>query len=575
MLINTPTFQPMRSLYFLTLVFSFFTICSIQAQNTLSPEQAAQVDAVFADWNKTDSPGASVGIIKDGQLVYGRGYGQANMEYDIPNATTSVFRIGSTSKQFTAACIVLLAQEGKLSLDDTLDSFFPDFPAYAKDITVRHLLHHTSGIRDYLTLASLSGLSDDDFYTNDTLMNWLQNQNELNFIPGEEHLYSNSGYWLMSQIVQKAANMTMAKYAKINIFNKLEMNNTHFHDDHTAIVKNRASGYAPTQNGSFVISMTTLNMIGDGGIFSTIEDAKKWDDAFYNQEVFGANFWKTMTTPGILNNGELLDYAFGLGVVTYNGLKEVSHGGAFVGFRAEHMRFPDQRFSVIIFANRADANPTGMAHQVADIFLKDDFMEETETSSNEEDNAYSAFAKAQPYPLSVAALKDLEGTFWGAENKISRKLEVRDDTLTYVRSNGQSTKMVPIAKDKFRWVGPPMTIVLSLNKSKSPTSFILDIEGQGISTYEKYTPITKLDEASREKYLGNYYSEELNATYTLKPLNGGVMLYVNEKPLAPAQPIMENIFNVYNGALTMVFSPDQKSFRIAAGRVKNVLFVKQ
>lgn len=558
-----------------SLLFVIFVSTLAQSQNAITPEQVIQVDAVFANWDKADSPGASLGIIKDGQLVYGKGYGMANMEYDIPNTTSSVFRIGSTSKQFTAACIVLLAQEGKISLDDTLDQYFPDFPTYAKNITIRHLLHHSSGIRDYLTLASLSGLSDDDFYTNETVMLWLKNQKELNFNPGDEHLYSNSGYWLLSQIVQKAANMTMAKYAKINIFDKLEMNNTHFHDDHTAIVKNRASGYAPRENGSYVISMTTLDMIGDGGIFSTIVDAKKWDDAFYNQEVFGANFWKTMTTPGVLNNGEVLDYACGLGVVNYNGLREVSHGGAFVGFRAEHMRFPEQRFSVIIFANRADANPTGMAHQIADIFLKDDFVQESETESNEGDNSYSAFAKARPFPLSIEELKSLEGTFWSDGSKISRKLEVRNDTLNYVRSNGQSTPMIPIAKNKFRWVGPPMTIVLTLNKSENPTSFTLDIQGQGVSTFKKYTPITKLDEASLKKYLGNYYSAELNATYSFKPQNDGVMLYVNDKPLAPAQPIMENVFTVYNGALTIEFSPDQKSFRIAAGRVKNVLLTKQ
>ena len=565
----------MKTNHFLTILFTLSITLLIHSQNTLTPDQAAQVDAIFTEWDKPDSPGASIGIIKDGQLIYGRGYGLANMEYGIPNATNSVFRIGSTSKQYTAACIVLLAQEGKLSLDDTLDNFFPDFPAYAKNITVRHLLHHTSGIRDYLTLASLSGLSNDDFYTNDTLMNWLKNQGELNFDPNEEHLYSNSGYWLLSQIVQKAANMTMAKYAKINIFNKLGMDNTHFHDNHNAIVKNRASGYAPIENGVYAISMTTLDMIGDGGIFSTIEDAKKWDDAFYNQKVFGANFWKIMTTPGVLNDGTSLDYACGLGIVKYNGIKEVSHGGAFVGFRAEHMRFPEHRFSVIIYANRADANPTRMAHQVTDIFLKDAFIEETETTSASGDNAYSAFAKAEPYPLSVATLKSLEGTFWGDESKISRKLEVRNDTLNYVRSNGRSTQMVPIAKDKFRWVGPPMTIVLTLNKEKNPTSFKLDIEGQGISSYVKYTPISKLDEESIKKYAGDYYSKELDATYNLKSQNGGVMLYVNDKPMAPAQPIMKDIFTVYNGALTLQFSPDKKSFRIAAGRVKNVLFVKQ
>ena len=262
------------------LVFAFAKAVSGQIKTlpthtTIPSELAAQVDSIFMDTDKLNHPGAALGIFKDGKIIYAKGYGYANLEYDIPISSTSVFRIASTSKQFTAACIVLLAQQGKLSLDTTLDTFFPAFPSYAKTITVRHLLNHTSGIRDYLVLASLSGLGDEDFYEDKDVMKWLINQEELNFKPGDEHLYSNSGYWLLGQIVQKVTETTMAEYAMKEIFKPLGMNNTHFHNDYTSIVKNRASGYYPTQEGGFQISMTTLNMIGDGGIFTTIEDLKK------------------------------------------------------------------------------------------------------------------------------------------------------------------------------------------------------------------------------------------------------------------------------------------------------------
>ena len=333
-------------------------------------EQTAAIDKVFEAWDKPDTPGASLGVFKDGEIMYARGYGLANMEYDIPNDANSVFRIGSTSKQFTAACVVLLALDGKLSLDDKLSKFFPGFPDYANSITVKQLLNHTSGVRDYLQLAYLKGLRNDDFYVDEDIMVWLKQQKGLNFEPGSEYLYSNSGYWLLGQIVAEVSGKNMADFAKERIFDPLGMTSTHFHNDHNRVVKNRASGYAPLGLGQYAISMTTLDMIGDGGIFTSINDIKKWDDAYYNNTVFPADFWPMMTTNGILSNGEQIDYAAGLIVEEYKGQKVIRHGGAFVGFRAELLRFPDQKLSIAIFANRADADPSGMADQVADILLE-------------------------------------------------------------------------------------------------------------------------------------------------------------------------------------------------------------
>jgi len=183
----------------------------------------SSVDAIFSEWNNETTPGCGLGIIQDGKLIYGRGYGLANLEYGIPNSKESVFRIASTSKQFTAACIILLAEQGSISLEDKLSSFFPDFPSYADTITVQHLLNHTSGIRDYLQLSYLKGIGEDDYYQDSDIMSWLINQRELNFSPGEEHLYSNSGYWLLGQIVNKVSGMNMAQYAQQKIFQPLGM----------------------------------------------------------------------------------------------------------------------------------------------------------------------------------------------------------------------------------------------------------------------------------------------------------------------------------------------------------------
>ncbi|WP_299763865.1 serine hydrolase domain-containing protein [uncultured Dokdonia sp.] len=558
------------------LVFAFAKAVSGQIKTPpthikITPELAAQVDAVFADTDKADHPGAALGIFKDGEIIYAKGYGYANLEYDIPISSTSVFRIASTSKQFTAACIVLLAQQGKLSLDATLDTFLPAFPSYAKTITVRHLLNHTSGIRDYLTLASLSGLGDEDFYTDQDVMKWLINQEELNFKPGDEHLYSNSGYWLLGQIVQKVTGTSMADYAQKEIFKPLGMNNTHFHNDYTAIVKNRASGYSPTQDGGFQISMTTLNMIGDGGIFTTIEDVKKWDDAYYNSTVLTQNFWKTMTTTTILNDGTTNEYASGLEVGLYDGHKIISHGGAFVGFRAQKFQFPDKHFTVVVLANRGDANPDDLASKVTDLFL-----DPIETSTHAEDAAVSnsAFAKANSIKIPTADLKKLEGSYWGADSKISRNLTLVNDTLVYDRGNGRITKMEPISKNTFRWIGPNIPIKLTIDNPNKPSSFILDIPGQGVSNFQKYEPVTQLTPEQIQRYEGDYYSKELDVTYTFKNENNQLTLYVNGESFSSVEPIMKDVFSVF-GFITFDFAKDQQSFRTSAGRVQNLHFVKK
>jgi CubicO group peptidase (beta-lactamase class C family) len=330
-----------------------------------------RVDRVFARFDNTRSPGCAIGVIQDGEFLLRRGYGMANLELGAPLTSSSVFRIGSTSKQFTAAAIVLLAQEGKLSLDNDVRKFLPELTDFGTPVTIRQLVHHISGYRDYLTLMMLAGLRDDDYYTDEELLAMLSRQQELNFEPGAEHLYSNSGYWILSQVVERASGKSLREYAAEKIFEPLGMDHTHFHNDHNELVPDRAYGYAPLEDGGYMISMTTLPMIGDGGVFTSVDDLFFWDQNFYDPKVGGSEFLEQMHSVGELNDGEELDYAFGLGVGTYRGLKLVSHGGAFVGFRADVIRFPDERFSVICLCNRADSNPSLLARQVADVYLED------------------------------------------------------------------------------------------------------------------------------------------------------------------------------------------------------------
>ncbi len=534
-------------------------------------KEKAAIDRIFANWDKPDAPGCGLGIIQNGKLIYARGYGMANLEYSIPNSPTSVFRIGSTSKQFTAACIVRLAEQGKLKLEHSLHKFFPDFPDYAKKITVRHLLNHTSGIRDYLMLAALKGLSDDTFYTDKELMKWLVNQEELNFAPGEDFLYSNSGYWLLGQIVNKVAGMNMAQFAQQEIFKPLGMANTHFHNDHTRIVKKRASGYAPNRNGQYRISMTNLDMIGDGGIFTTIEDAKKWDDDFYNNKVLSKQFWNLMTQTGTLNNQEKIDYASGLFISTYKGLKTISHGGAFVGFRAELLRFPEQRFSVIIFTNRADANPTGMAYRVADLFLKDQYKQATTA-------APKAKEKVKFIKLKNQALKKFTGHYWNDARAYSRKIYLKNDALYYYRSATSETLLRPIGSNKFKMDVQGDVVVKFDKNKKGDRLMIFVVDGNEVATSVAYTPVT-YTATELKKFTGNYYSTELDIAYKLLLKDGVLKVYVNDnEEMTSLLPIKEHLF-ASRGLGTLEFQTDKngtvQAFTLAAGRVKNLKFVKK
>ncbi|MGD8700669.1 MAG: serine hydrolase domain-containing protein, partial [Gemmatimonadales bacterium] len=360
----------------------------------------ARVDSVFAQYDNTRSPGCALGVIRDGQFIFKRGYGMANLEYGISNSPSTVFRIGSTSKQFTAAAIALLAADGELSLDDDIRRFLPEMRDYGTPVTIRHLLHHTSGVRDYLMLMNLAGRRGDDWYTDDDVVAMVARQRELNFEPGERMLYSNSGYFLLSQVVKRASGMSLREYAAERIFGPLGMEHTHFHDDHSEIVANRASGYAPAEGGGFRISMTTLDMVGDGGVFTTVEDLFHWDQNFYDPKVGGQGLIDQILTRGVLNNGDTLDYALGLGHAVYRGLQVVRHGGAFVGFRAEMMRFPSERFTVICLCNLSAAPPWRLAERVADIYLED----RLEPVEEEPEEAREEAEEEKPLELSAEQL---------------------------------------------------------------------------------------------------------------------------------------------------------------------------
>ncbi len=345
-----------------------------------SDRRQSRVDALFHDWIGPGSPGCAVGVIRDGGFLYRNAYGMASLEYDVPLSSRSVFRTGSVGKQFTAFAVLLAQQQGKLSVDDDIRKYLPELPVTPEVITISNLIHHTSGIRDYLMLMSLAGSRDEDFYTDEDVLARLSRQENLNFPPGTEYLYSNSGYFLLSQIILRATGEKLREFARKNIFEPLSMESTHFHDDFRMVVKDRAEGYRPKKDGGFEIDRTTLNMVGDGGVYTTIDDLLRWDENFDAGTVGGSGLATKRLATGRLKDGTPETYAFGLRIGSHRGRRTASHGGSFVGYRAATLRFPDDRFSVYLLCNRSDAEPEALALQVADIFLFEDTGGETAAS---------------------------------------------------------------------------------------------------------------------------------------------------------------------------------------------------
>ena len=546
------------------------SIFSANAQESI-PQQKS-IDAIFSRWDNKTSPGGAIGVIKDGKLIFSKGYGMANLDYNIPNEPNTVFKIASTSKQFTAASIIILAQQGKLSLQDKLSAYFPKFPPYAENITIQHLLNHTSGIRDYIILARLSGLSANDYYTNKTVEKLLTNQQELNFKPGEEFVYSNSGYWLLGQIVKKVSGETLAVFAKKNIFDPLKMKNSRFHDNLVEVVKNRAIGYRSNRKGGFYEYMTTLNMVGDGGLLTTINDLAKWDASFYDTSVFNKDFWNQMLQLGTLNNGKKTPYASGLATRNYKGLEVIHHSGSFVGYRTQFIRFPEAKFSVIVLANRTDTDPSRLAYKIADLFLKNEYNTQKKSKSKTKTVKKS---DNKEFSLTVKELKSLEGNYWSKKNKSSRKLLVIDDVLNYVRSNGAKTKMRPITKNKFQMIGPRTPVYLEVKFIKNSKEFTIETSNSAPMTFTEFEPKPTYSTEDLDSYSGDYYSAELDVVYTLKRRENKLILMVKDDPIGEVKPIMKDVISI-RSRQTFEFNKNRTAFRLSMlGRVKNIKFIKR
>ena len=551
---------------FFLLALYFFLSLSLSGQI----KESEAIDSIFTDWNKATVPGCALGIVKDNRLIYSRGYGSADLEHDLEITPSSVFYIGSVSKQFVTFSILLLEEQGKLDLDDRIQKFLPDFPEYEAPLTIRHFIHHTSGVRDYLTLMILKGRNYLDGMGPDEVYELIRRQKELNFSPGEKYLYSNSCYFMLAMIIERASGQTLKNFAQEHIFEPLGMKSTIFYDDNTDLIKNRVFSYQPSKDeGTFDNLIMRFDLVGSGGVYSNIEDLFLWDQNFYQNKLGkgGQAIIDKMHSEGLLNNGESSGYAFALNNGNYKGLKTVSHGGSLAGYRAQLMRFPEQHFSVIILANRGDANPTARAFQVADILLENEFIEVPE--EDEPEKNVNAAAGSPEYPL-----EHLTGTY-EVQPGASIELSIQNDSLHVVQTwNKAAYKIVHAQGNTFELPGKP-EVQFVFSDFKNNHTQTLTIVQNGKETTCKRKNEIKQDDIDLDAYTGSFYSEEIDARYLFFVENGILHVKIPNK-----DPVALNVYGkdqFETGGSLLHFSRTGGAvdgFKLDAGRVKNLKFEK-
>ena len=526
---------------------------------------AHAVDKLFAQWAGPDSPGASIAIIQNGKIIYSQGYGAANLEYGVPNSPATVFPLASVSKQFTAFAIYLLVQDGKLSLDDDVRKYLPKLHDFGKVITIRQLLHHTSGVRDHWNLLLLAGWRPEDQITDDDVARLLFQQTELNFAPGERFLYSNSGYTLLAMVVKQVSGKTLPEFAKERIFDPLGMAHTHFQDDYGIVVKDRAYSYARQPDGKY-----QYVALSSSSLFSTVGDLARWDENFYTGEVGGPALLAQMQEKGKLNNGKEIEYASGLEIGEYCGLRTVEHAGGDAAYRTNILRFPDQRFSVVVLANAGDVNATALSFKIADIYLEDRLQPTPDKPSLGDKPEVTIDPKVLDAYVGDYELQDeLRPGFIVSFSK--------DKDHLVARATGQSSlPMYAVSNTAFRLRVVPAEVVFDDPTEGGKTQNAI-LHQDGASLPMRRILITQPTAERLKAYEGQFYSAELGVTYDVFVRDGALKVHYPRGDI-DLEPISNDAFAgaFPIGSLKFVCGADGEcnALSIDDGRVQNLRFVR-
>ncbi|THH35625.1 serine hydrolase domain-containing protein [Neolewinella litorea] len=534
----------------LTVLSVFLLGCSPESDLEIS------VDGVFAHMDSGAEPGCACSVNQNGELVYSNGFGMANLEYDVPIGHSTIFHVASVSKQFTAMAIELLVNDGLVSWDDDVRKYVPEVPDFGTPVTLRHLVHHVSGIRDQWNLLYMAGWRwEADVVTQKDVLDITSRQTSLNFEPGERFLYSNTGYTLLAVVVERQTGQSLREFCRERLFEPLGMSNTHFHDDHEMIVPNRAWGYAPDQEGylGYRASIPDFDVVGATSLFTTVDDMSRWDKNFYTMEVGGEDAYNRLHDKITLANGDTLDYMHGLGESEYRGVKMQGHGGADAGYRSYFLRFPDHNLTVTVLCNFSSSNPGQLAQEVAEIYLEE-YME-----------APSEGEVAEIESTPAGNLDNLAGFYVHPLSKAAYEIKLENDTLVFQAD--QPYKLIQTGENEFVLDGTTTTLeLIAGDGSESTARFLPDDEPH----YRKdsWTPEPK----ELAEFEGRFYSSELDTKYHFELMDSSLMFHHRKKESDTMQPLYQNAFRL-DGA-TVHFGEDLTTFTLSDERIWNVKFEK-
>ncbi len=554
----------MGRVFALAFVLLLATSLSAGAQRwPLRDSIAEQIDQVF-DFVRVGDPGCALGVVQNGRLAFAKGYGLANLDWRIPISPSTVFDIGSVSKQFTAAAIALLDIDGVLSIDDEVREWIPELPDYGPTITIRHLLNHTSGLRDYLTLMSLAGIDFDNVFDEFDAVELIVRQRGLNFEPGSEYLYSNSGYLLLANIVRRATDKPLRQFLEERVFDPLGMSHTMIWDNNTEVVQERATGYGGGPGKWSMDHAWNFQMGGDGQVISSVEDLAKWDANFYDPVVGGHALLDRLHTRGVLNNGDTIDYALGLSLDEYRGLRRVQHGGSWAGFRAILTRFPEQHTSIIVECNRGDVNVGSYVNYVADAVLAEQFTE----AAADEEGGTALFEDREPIELAGDQLARWEGVYVSDFQPHEVVVFVVRDATMFVDLRGRTFPMRAFSETEFAVQGFDVMVEFAEDGEVVTANAIGNVY---VRANPPDIPVDRL-----RAYTGSYWSPEIAATYEVTVEDGELML--RRAGREPDRLVLLGLDEFYGAGLGIRFAREGRRvtrFAIDAGRVRGIVFEKQ
>ena len=516
-----------RGAIFGNLLLGLAVCAGASAQDTeeLPPDVAARVDAVFKLWNRDNTAGCAVSVARAGETVYARGFGMAHLEQPAPITPETIFEAGSVSKQFTASALVLLALDGKLSLDDPVHEYLPELPNFGAPITIRHLLTHTSGLRTFRPLVALRGRPDGfAVHTNAEVLALMARQRDLNFPPGEEYLYSNAPYILSVVLAERVSGQSFNDFTTERIFKPLGMTSTLWRNDFTQIVKGRATAYGSGRSGGLHTNMANTEVFGNGGVLTTVGDLQRWNQELDEPKVLGQRFVDVLETPGRFNDGSLSDYALGLGIGEYRGEREIAHSGGTAGYRAWLARYPDRdRLSLALLCNHGDINPVAVGHRVIDVFL------------GPADEAADA---ESPTPRVEVPLEDLER--WA-----DPYLHTHTDSIVRITVRGEalhfgSVRATPLGEDRFAVGLSGVLVAFATDEDGTRTATLADDPKR---RYRAMPAVTPTPEELAE-YVGSYTSDELDVTYSVEFQDGKLLF---RRPLdkpRTLEPLFQDAFEL-------------------------------